>query len=254
MTEIAAKVKGKSIGWYLSAPVMAYRVIRHRMLRMAFYYTAVRDYWNGGSLPYINRMWNTDPRFNTLFDEVADHCTMEKDGLYNIWQFARQASSVPGDIAEVGVYRAGTARMMARIFPKEKCLHLFDTFEGMPTVHREHDRHHAGDFSDAPLAMVKDYLKDFDNIRLHQGFFPDTAGPVMDKRFCFAHIDGDIYQTTKDSCAFFYGRMSPGGIMVFHDYEIQSCPGVKIALDEFFADKPERVLYLPTNQAFVVKL
>ena len=57
----------------------------------------------------------------------------------------------------------------------------------------------------------------------------------------------------RDGCAFFYPRMAPGGVMVFDDYGAPTCPGVQQAVDEFFAGKPERPLYLPTGQAVVCK-
>ena len=42
--------------------------------------------------------------------------------------------------------------------------------------------------------------------------------------------------------------------MLLDNYGSLSCPGAKTAVDEFFADKPEHVIYLPTAQAFVIKL
>ena len=51
---------------------------------------------------------------------------------------------------------------------------------------------------------------------------------------------------------FFYPRMVPGGVMLTHDYSLLG--GVKKAFDEFFADKPEGIIELPTTQCMVVKL
>ena len=42
--------------------------------------------------------------------------------------------------------------------------------------------------------------------------------------------------------------------MVFDDYGFASCPGARKAVDEFFNDKPERPLVLPTAQAIVMRL
>ena len=53
---------------------------------------------------------------------------------------------------------------------------------------------------------------------------------------------------------FFYPRLNPGGIMICDDYGSAHCPGAKRATDEFFADKPERVISLPTGQSMVIKL
>ena len=69
-----------------------------------------------------------------------------------------------------------------------------------------------------------------------------------------AHIDVDIYEPTLASCAFFYPRMTPGGILLFDDYGFPACRGEKEAVDSFFADKPESVITLPSGQALVIKL
>lgn len=41
--------------------------------------------------------------------------------------------------------------------------------------------------------------------------------------------------------------------MVFDDYGFLSCPGAKLAVDQFFSDKPEYPCHLPTGQCFVIK-
>ena len=123
----------------------------------------------------------------------------------------------------------------------------------MPETKKQHDFHDAGDFGDTSLAAVKSLLKDFPNVTFCRGRFPETAGPVQDQLFAFVHIDADIYQSVKDSCAVFYPKMVPGGWMVFDDYGFLSCAGARTAVNEFFVGKPERPIYLPTGQAFIVK-
>ena len=41
---------------------------------------------------------------------------------------------------------------------------------------------------------------------------------------------------------------------MFDDYKWKACPGVKIAIDEFFSDKPERPIETVEYQCAVVKL
>ena len=41
--------------------------------------------------------------------------------------------------------------------------------------------------------------------------------------------------------------------MIFDDYGFPACRGEKDAVDEFFADKPEKPITLPTGQALVIK-
>jgi hypothetical protein len=46
--------------------------------------------------------------------------------------------------------------------------------------------------------------------------------------------------------------MTPGGVILSHDYSILA--GVKQAFEEFLADKPERPIELPSTQCMLIKL
>lgn len=133
-------------------------------------------------------------------------------------------------------------------------LRLFDTFEGMPETDAERDYHHAGDFQNTSLEAVKKSVGEGDEVHFYQGFIPDTFSGLEDSKICFAHIDVDIYRSVLDGCRFVYERLVPSGVIVFDDYGFPSCPGARMAVDEFFADKPEVPLALHTGQAIVIKL
>jgi hypothetical protein len=193
----------------------------------------------------FDRIWSI-ARERTLLTEAAAHT------LFNL---ARHASGLGGAMAEVGVYRGGTARVLAHVARQAgRELHLFDTFSGMPETDLQSDLHTAGDFADTSLESVRRFLSEFECAHLHAGFFPETAEHLRDRSFSFVHIDVDILKSVSDSCDFFYPRMIPGGVIVFDDYAQTSCPGAKIAVDRFFTDKPEPVLHLATSQAIVIKV
>lgn len=141
---------------------------------------------------------------------------------------------VEGDLAEVGVYQGGTAKMMAEL---QKPLYLFDTFCGLPDTLIEEDIKHkqyvGGCATDE--SFVTELLKDYKDVHIVKGIFPETSDIVKDKRFSFVHIDTDIYKSTIDSLEFFYPRMNTNGIIVIHDYPHH--PGVMKAADEFLKDK-----------------
>jgi O-methyltransferase len=199
-------------------------------------------------------MWDQDSAFKRIFDKI-DYTLVDHARCYVLHQFAKQASAVAGDLAEVGVYKGGTAKLLAltTALRAKKTVHLFDTFAGMPPADAAVDCHHEGDLGDTSLQAVQHHLRDCDNVRFYPGFFPDTAGPIENLRFCLVHVDADIYRSVKDSCIFFYPRLESGGIIVFDDYGFPSCPGARKAVDEFFADKPEFPVYLPSGQCFIVR-
>ena len=173
---------------------------------------------------------------------------------YNLFCLASDATRrCSGDVAECGVYRGGTARILAEIVP-DRTVHLFDTFSGMPSIDPNKDLHKVGDFADTSLEAVRHYLAAYRNVNCVQGLIPASLACIVDRHFSFVHIDLDIYSSIKSASEFFYPRMQPGGILLFDDYGYPSCPGAREAVDEFFADKPELGLTMITGQCAVRKL
>jgi len=176
---------------------------------------------------------------------------MWPDEMVFLYYCARAASKIKGDFAEFGVSSAGSSKIIAEM-KGNKAFHLFDTFEGLPKPEAGDENFNKGQFA-ASLESVKEYLKDFDNLFFYKGLFPSSAESIKsDKLFCLVHLDVDLYKSTLAGLHFFYPRMAKGGIIISHDYSILD--GVKKAFDEFFNDKPEPIIELPTSQCLVVKL
>ena len=173
---------------------------------------------------------------------------------YLVYTLARSISSLPGDIAEVGVYEGSTARLLCEL-AGEKSVHLFDTFEGLPQGSTATEKIVYGKKSKqfrCTLESVQGYLKGFDNVTYYQGLFPDSAADLNPElKFSMVHLDVDLYQSTLSCLQFFYPRMSSGGIILSHDYSVLE--GVHRAFHEFLEDKPEQLIELPTTQAMIIK-
>lgn len=165
---------------------------------------------------------------------------------------AEKTEKIDGEIAEVGVYRGGSAKIICETTEKE--VHLFDTFSGLPEIGKEDDREQfkKGEYN-ASYDEVRNYLKEYPNIHYYKGLFPDTAKPVKNKKFSLVHLDVDIYESTLKGLEFFYPRMSTGAVIISHDYT--SATGVKKAFDEFFKGKPEVVIlpFRQSTQCLVIK-
>jgi len=205
--------------------------------------------------PHPIQPWEEQAEFRKLLSEIEQHTLLDKTASFMLYQMANQALNLPGDFAEIGVYRGGTARLLAKIAAKAgKKVHLFDTFEGMPETDPQRDKHQEGDFRDTSLKAVKDFLRDCPNVEFYPGFFPDTAGPIKGINFSLVHVDVDIYQSVKDCCEFFHDRLVQGGVMLFDDYGSTYCPGAKQAVDEYFESTQENPCYLWTGQAMVSKI
>ncbi len=171
---------------------------------------------------------------------VRSNSLLTPDRLESIEGLVNQVKDIPGDTVEVGVYRGGTALLIAE--NTDKTLHLFDTFEGLPEVDKSVDLHHKGDFADTSIEHINNLLAD-KNFTLHKGLFPQETGKEIENlTFSFVNLDVDLYQDTKNCLEFFYPRLNKGAILVSDDYLMSSCPGVKKAFDEFMVGKPEKLI------------
>jgi O-methyltransferase len=200
--------------------------------------------------------WVNDSLFNQISQEMIEgkHTTLLKDRLFPLWQFAKQGSRFEGSFAQVGVFKGGSARLIAEAKKENKQpFYLFDTFEGMPKVNEKIDLHKEGDFKNTSLENVKKLFTGIENIVFCPGFFPKTSSPAQNDKFAFVYIDVDIYQSVKDSLEFFYPRMLQGGFMIFDDYMGKNTPGVKKAMDEFLRDKKEIPIITAKAQCVLIK-
>jgi len=178
------------------------------------------------------------------------------DRCYVLWVLLRQAAQIDGNVWECGVYRGGTAAMMAAILRDSnpsKSLVLFDTFEGMPQTDPAKDYHKQGEFGDTSAEAVKEYVSSHGNCEIRKGYMPDTFRGLESSQIAFVHIDVDIHRSILDSLQFVWPRLSVGGFIVFDDYGFPSCPGARFAVDEFFSGEASVPLCLHTGQAVVFK-
>lgn len=202
----------------------------------------------------VGRQFLDDKEFVKIYERFAKredyHSLDRKYTLYNLMNLV---VDLPGDTAECGVYNGGSSYFMClRLKGTGKRHCVFDSFEGLSQPGSLDGTHWRKGNLAASEDVVRENLAEFDFVEYFHGWIPSRFSDVDGRSFCFVHIDVDLYEPTRDSIAFFYPRMVPGGIMLFDDYGFHQCPGARQASDEFFADKVERIVDLPTGQAFVI--
>ena len=168
---------------------------------------------------------------------------------------------IPGNIAELGVYRGSTARLIHHYMP-DRTLHLFDTFEGFSKSDISSEKQQTGlvdsdiHYSDTCIERVlKTIGSQNDNIKPHKGIFPNSfPNNLNNTQFALVHLDVDLYTPTLTALNTFYNKIPVGGIIIVHDYN--SWPGPRRAVDEFFKDKPETPVPMPdkNGSAVITKL
>jgi len=202
--------------------------------------------------------WLGHADFESVYQGAAPYTLVSRDRCYLLIGLARYARHLAGDFAECGVWNGGTALLLARMLKDVtgKKLYLFDSFAGLPKLDAQKDPwFHEGQYRAQSVAAVQAVLKDFEAmLDIRCGWIPETFRGLETRRYAFAHLDVDVYRSTLDCCAYFYPRLTPGGVLLFDEYGFAAARGEKDAVDEFFSDKPERPIALPTGQAVVLKV
>lgn len=181
----------------------------------------------------------------------------DKNRFYTLWYLMRQLEDkdIPGAMAELGVYKGDTAKLIHHMAPYRD-LYLFDSFNGLPkqVIREDCDgtiRPQTVDFSDTKPEQVLKHINGNSKVKIVEGIFPETTSSIPDVDYALVHIDADLYQSTLDALAYFYPRLSPGGMIIVHDYH-HNWEGVRKAVDEFDTTVAEGFISLPDLHGSVV--
>ena len=147
-------------------------------------------------------------------------------------QMIKNCLSLPGDFAECGVAGGDLTFVLDKyVLPANKKLWAFDTFEGLP--YSESEALYKGRFSDLHAGFWNRLeQKEQTSIIPVKGLIEKTLKDFADLKFCFVWLDLDLCEPTRFAYRFFENRMVPGGIIGFHDYDFDPCPGIKVVVDE----------------------
>jgi O-methyltransferase len=188
----------------------------------------------------------------------------DKVRFFNWWfQIERlKRDGVPGDFAELGVYKGESAKILHLMDPS-RTFHLYDTFEGFREEDLKNETGEAAtyttrNFADTSLDAVKRYLGEEGKFVWHVGRFDQSAeipspnwGRVRVGAVALVNLDADLYLPTKAGLEYFYPLLSPGGIIIIHDYNYK-WPGIKKAANEFAASVREPLIMVPDMDGSVM--
>lgn len=207
----------------------------------------------------------TETEFSTLCKQAQSSLVKEgvvwyttEENWYCCYQYLKQVDSLEGDIAEFGVFQGGSAYFIASVMKhlkidKTKRLFLYDSFSGFTEKHSV-DFFEQGSFhSGRGAGQVRSLLENFNQVEVFEGDVCDTLPGSGLAKLALAHIDCDQYTPTHFLCEFLYDKMVPGGIMMFQNYALGLTYGERIAVDSFFKNKPEKILFGYDGAAFVIK-
>ena len=204
--------------------------------------------------------WLLDSAFCKTYAAIKDYTLVGLYRSWELWSLVEQTAKLPeGDILEVGTWRGGSGCLMARrardLLPGTH-VWLADTFSGVVKAGEIDggyvDGAHA-DASERDVMVLADHLSV--KVGILKGFFPDDTGhEIAELRFRLCHIDVDVQQSARDILEWVWPRLVAGGVVVFDDYGVNSCPGITRLVNEV-AQLPDRLfIYNSNSHAIFVKI
>ena len=176
-------------------------------------------------------------------------------GYLSLCSLLESTLDLEGDVIECGVYRGGTLLRLARTLCEhapQKTLYGLDSFQGFPED-RIGDRDVAPARSldkirdkfrfcvDTPARLKKIFQIFGVRAELVPGYFSETLPQFRDHKFCFIHLDCDLYASYKECLEVLWDRLVPGGVIVFDEWNESAWPGSTLAIREFFEERDETV-------------
>lgn len=148
---------------------------------------------------------------------------------------------IPGDIVEFGCYIGTTSLFIRRLLNElhdERAFHAYDSFAGLPEKSMQDSSGAGEQFKAGELSVSKkQFIREFQKAGLrppiiHKGWFSELTTADVPEQIAFAFLDGDFYESIKDSLKLVLPRMSQGGVIIVDDYAREALPGAARAVHE----------------------
>jgi O-methyltransferase len=147
-----------------------------------------------------------------------------------------------GAVVEFGCYIGTTSLFIRRlmdIMDTKGVFHVYDSFEGLPSK-TSPDLSPAGEqFKQGELtASRKLFIQQFKKAQLkapyiHKGWFSNLEPVDVPDNIGFAYLDGDYYESIKDSLRLIWPKLISGAIVIIDDYMNEALPGAAKAVNEW---------------------
>lgn len=152
------------------------------------------------------------------------------------------SQNVVGDVVELGCYKGQTSlelqRLLAGCAPAKK-LYAYDSFVGLPPK-TAHDQSPAGmQFKAGELpASKQEVVRIFKQAGLKvpvikKAWFSELSPQDLPEHIALAFLDGDFYESIKDSLKLVWPKLTCGAIVIVDDYQNEALPGAQKAVDEW---------------------
>lgn len=147
-----------------------------------------------------------------------------------------------GTVVEFGCFTGTTSLFISRLlthYQRPGCYHVYDSFEGLPPKTKA-DASAAGEqFQEGELlATKKQFITNFKKAgvplpAIHKGWFRDLTPADVPPQIMFAFLDGDYYESIRDSLTLVTPNLTQPAMIVVDDYASSALPGAAKATDEW---------------------
>ncbi len=200
-----------------------------------------------------------DDDFLRLFAQCKPASACGLEPMYALYKAVEYIvrRDLEGDLVECGVFRGGSAMMMALGLRHFGCrrgrrIYLYDTYEGMPPP-TDADRDITGNTAASlladrsiktnpygcysPIEEVQANLRstgyDEEKLIFVKGMVEDTIPGLAPESIALLRLDTDWHASTRHELIHLYPRLQPGGVMMIDDYG--HWQGARKAVDEYLA-------------------
>jgi hypothetical protein len=193
--------------------------------------------------------------FERNYARIGNYTLLIKPQVRSIYERLLEVRHLPGDVIEFGAYQGALSfflGMCLRDFGLRKKVWMLDSFEGLPETDLNLDGPFARGTMKASLDAVtraRGMLGLESIVEIRAGWFSDSIKRLpKDARFCLAHLDADLYASTRTALGYLLPRLVEGGAVVLDDCLFHGAQGVLRAVDEIMGAAH---LHLgPKTQAF----
>lgn len=174
-------------------------------------------------------------------------------GNMKLWRRAVDLTrSLGGTVVECGTYRGQSIAPLAKLMKEAgdpRPVYGVDSFEGFPDlapedlVNGKYVGRETEFFTRTSYEQVQSLMTLMnvdDKVTLIKGFFEDSLPSAPFEQISVLILDCDLYDSYKTCLTSLYDKVLPTGWIIFDEYFSPRFPGARIAIDEFFADKPEK--------------
>lgn len=159
------------------------------------------------------------------------------------------SNGVIGDVVEFGCYLGTTSIPISKTLAnyQDKDFYVYDSFEGLPDKSGQDISPLGIQFKTGELlATKKQFIKNLNQARVKlpkitKGWFNKLNDTDIPSAVSFAFLDGDYYDSIKSSLKLIEKKLTPGSMVIIHDYGNAALPGASKATDEWLVNKRYRL-------------